>query len=260
MNIVSKDTEQDCLNTVKASFGSECLYGISNEDLEFLKNALFTANANPESSKFPDFIFEGGYIEHFQITSSKTTKKGAEHKKEYSNYRKNTDDKIKKLQDSFGKCIFTPINQECHFSFKQPEHTYDYLVDSMKISWKRHINSLMKYNDKISRVIFMVDYRENALVMYENIYANIKEGMRFDVRKPQNFNAYKLSRDKNMLDFLFDYKDQVEFVIYVYHDGCEIIKLEHIPELKKLLPWDFSVEPLRVFNLESVYGYQHSCE
>ena len=33
------------------------------------------AKPNPETSKFPDFVFEDGFIEHFQITASKENKK-----------------------------------------------------------------------------------------------------------------------------------------------------------------------------------------
>ena len=57
-----------------------------------------------------------------------------------------------------------------------------------------------------------------------------------------------------MLDFLYKSKDFIKFVIYRYHDGCEAIQIDNIPELKKLLPWKFRIAALKVMNVESIYG------
>ena len=52
-------------------------FGLTEDDeIEFL-NAIRKANANNKSSEFPDYIFDNGFIEHFQITSSKVTRKGS---------------------------------------------------------------------------------------------------------------------------------------------------------------------------------------
>ena len=54
-------------------------YGMSNNDCILFDNILRKVVSNPNSSEFPDFICDNGFIEHFQITSSKTNRKGANH-------------------------------------------------------------------------------------------------------------------------------------------------------------------------------------
>lgn len=57
-------------------------FGLLEDDRFEIASILRTAKPNERLSEFPDFIFQKGFIEHFQVTSSKTTRKGAEHKKD----------------------------------------------------------------------------------------------------------------------------------------------------------------------------------
>lgn len=58
---------------------------LENERFEFA-DIIRTAKPNPSSSEFPDFIFDNGFIEHFQITSSQVTRKGATHARKESRF------------------------------------------------------------------------------------------------------------------------------------------------------------------------------
>ena len=62
---------------------TEHYFGMSEDDRFLFETLLRSANPNPEPSQFPDFITKDGFIEHFQITSSITTKKGATHEKNH---------------------------------------------------------------------------------------------------------------------------------------------------------------------------------
>ncbi len=62
--------EYDCLELVKK------LISPSNP----ISSYLALAKPNHDVSKFPDFIFDEGFIEHFQVTSAKETKSGDEHR------------------------------------------------------------------------------------------------------------------------------------------------------------------------------------
>ena len=249
------EKEKKCLQKISENLANCYLYGISHDDLSLLQSILEEAQPNPESSTFPDFIFTDGFIEHFQITSSKVTRKGAEHQREYSQYRKKTDAAIKKVQQSMNKHPCFEAVQEYHWSFPQPVHSYENLKKSLEEIWSKHIDSLNKYTGKKQVGIFIVEYPEYALAMCENVYGTIKEGFRYDgLRDQQKFDAYRLSRDKEMLDYLYRFSRQLMFVFYVFHSGIEVIKLKNIPDHKKLLPWDFAVCPLTVLNCESLYG------
>ena len=124
------EREMQCLERVRQSKKSWHIYGISYEESILLDKIISDAIPNAESNQFPDFLFEGGYIEHFQITSSKTTRKGSQHQKEYSVYH----DKVKRDMDEIQSAMnYTPsfgTVQECHWSFQQPPHSYDNLEKS----------------------------------------------------------------------------------------------------------------------------------
>ena len=53
---------------------------------------------------------------------------------------------------------------------------------------------------------------------------------------------------------MYEYRNQIKYVIFVYCNGFEIIKLESIPYLLKLLPWDYVIYPLLVKNVSSMYN------
>lgn len=69
------DKELRIINMVRQHFCTADKYGFSIEDIQKMESILDSAVPNNESSKFPDFVFKGGFIEHFQVTSSKETRK-----------------------------------------------------------------------------------------------------------------------------------------------------------------------------------------
>jgi hypothetical protein len=123
------------------------------------------------------------------------------------------------------------------------------LVNSFKKNWEHHINSAKRPTESYTTPqcgIFMVEYTERALHMAEDILPDIDfgEGISLgDFPCPQVFSDYKLSRDTEVLDYLYRFKEQIEFVIYRYSDGIEIIKLENILLLKRCMMWRYRIEP-----------------
>ncbi|UHP11155.1 hypothetical protein LAX80_005075 [Listeria marthii] len=76
------DKETVVFSKVKDAFLNSVEQGGLPDNLVEISKILETALPNNKSSDFPDFIFEKGFIEHFQVTSSKETRKGAEHIKD----------------------------------------------------------------------------------------------------------------------------------------------------------------------------------
>ena len=50
---------------------------MSYKDQCIVQKAFDEATANPNQSEFPDYIFDDGFIEHFQVTSSHENRKGS---------------------------------------------------------------------------------------------------------------------------------------------------------------------------------------
>lgn len=72
-----RKTEQECIDKF-------CTYLQSKKSLRMnieqrLLSIIVNARPNPESSLFPDFLFDGGFIEHFQVSAANENKKGSKH-------------------------------------------------------------------------------------------------------------------------------------------------------------------------------------
>ena len=80
------------------SDGQKSYFGLLEEDRREIEQILRKAQPNENISQFPDFLFDRGFIEHFQITSSKTTRKGAEHAKKEEEFYSKVNRETEKLK------------------------------------------------------------------------------------------------------------------------------------------------------------------
>lgn len=133
------------------------------------------------------------------------------------------------------------------WTFEYGAHSYEDLKKSFQDSWEKHLQSLEKYNGTKEIGIFMIEYDESALGMIECVYTDWIIGMsQGDMRKQEDFKNYRLSRDKKILNYIYQFKDKIRYVIYVYRDGFEIIRTDNIPYFLKLMPWDYMIYPMIV--------------
>lgn len=242
------EKEQRCLNNVIRSLNSEGslkkYFGLLKDDIDEINDILKTAESNEKLSEFPDFVFKNGFIEHFQITSSKTNKNGAKQLEEISLFKNKIEKATKRLKEEWSDNLDS--NKICSESWamQYPKHSYEYLCDSFKKNWEKHIKSYKKYNGNKNIGIFMIEYTDKALEMCEDIYSDWIDFMTTgDFREPEKVKTYRLTRDKKLQKYIYSFKENIKYVIFVYGRECEIIKLENIPYLLKLMPWDYVIAP-----------------
>lgn len=246
------EKEQKCLEIVKLDCRNNYphrFFGLNYEEVEELNQILNETKANEELSKFPDFIFDNGFIEHFQITSSKEEiGKGSEHIKEINKF----EGKIRKekLKIQADKNFTTK-----HWTMKYPEHSHKYLVNSFMKNWNSHLEGFQKYKGKKDVSIFMIQYSDMALEMYENVYGYWIDGMsNGDLREPEILDCYRITRDKEILEYMYEFKEKIKYVIFIYGEKCEIIKLKNIPYILKLIPWNYAIAPkINAMLISSLY-------
>lgn len=231
-------------------------FGLLENDREEFESVLRVAQPNPDASRFPDFIFENGFIEHFQVTSSVVTKKGATHTKKENEFRRKVDADTEKLKAEWNETPSFDTVRSKSWALTNPTHSYEFLADSFKHNWEHHMESYGKYTGSKQIGIFMVEYPEIALAMCENVYQGWKGGMtQGDMRGQEQFNEYRLSRNKNLLQYVYLFKDAIKYVIFRNYERIEVICTENIPYLLKLLPWDYIIGPLQqVTTVASVYN------
>ena len=228
-------------------------FGLTEQNREEFECILRKAQPNPNASRFPDFMFDNGFIEHFRVTSSVVTRKGATHTRKEQEFQSIVDTETAMLESEWNE---TPSFDEVRsktWMFSNPEHSHEYLVDSFKNNWEHHIESYSKYSGARQTGIFMIEYPEVALSMCENVYHPWVNGMSHgDMREQEKFSEYRLSRDKKLLEYVYQFKDRIHYVIFVNLERVEVICTENIPYLLNLLPWDYVICPLHVATVASV--------
>lgn len=230
-------------------------FGLLEEDRKEIEQILRLAKPNDNLNNFPDLVFKNGFIEHFQVSSSKETRRGAEHLKEMNNFEKKVENNISRLQEEWSENPSYEEVRDEHWETSNPEHSHGYLIKSFQKHWESHIESLHKYEGKKEIGIFLVEYTDFALAMYEEVYKDWINGMsQGDMRKPESFSWYRLSRDKKLLNYLYEYRNEIKYVIFVYFNGYEIIRLDKIPYLLKLLPFEYNIHSMYVNTVSSLYN------
>lgn len=230
-------------------------FGLLEEDRKQIEQILRIAQPNEKTSEFPDFKFDYGYIEHFQVSSSKLTRKGAEHIREINCFVSKINMETESLKQAWNETPSFDKVRSKQWAKDNPNHSHSFLINSFKKHWENHIDSLNKYTGNKDVGIFMIEYTDFALTMVENVYKEWIIGMSHgDMRNQENFHCYRLTRDRILLNFIYQYKDKIKYVIFVYHEGFEIIRLENIPYLLKLIPWEYEVQALAVKNISSLYN------
>lgn len=85
----------------------------------------------------------------------------------------------------------------------------------------------------------MIEYDESALGMIECIQIGSMV-CRKVICKQEDFKIIVLVGDKKILNYIYQFKDKIRYVIYVYRDGFEIIRTDNIPYYK-LMHWDYMI-------------------
>lgn len=234
---------------------SKNFFGLLEEDRIEIEQSIRNARPNENLNNFPDFVFPGGFIEHFRVTSSKTTNKGAKHTKEMNHFENVVKIETEKIESEWNDIPSFDKVRSKQWEFDNPNHSHEYLIKSLELNWNNHIRSLEKYSGVKDIGIFMIEYPEFALSMFENVYAHWIDGMaQGDMREPEKFKCYRLSRDKKMLNFIYQYRNKIKYVIFVYRERYEIIQTQNIPYILQLIPWEYIIYPLVVKTVSSLYN------
>ena len=238
------EREAQCLSDIRESYSHLQFFGFSLDDKQTFQHAIFSAEPNQKPSEFPDFIFQDGFIEHFQISSFQTTRKGSVYQREKSQISREIDSFKSKMYNE--PSFDTPKSAQ----WEQPyhDHSYENLVKSFKASWEGHIESLLKSKFNYKTSIFLVDYPEMSLSMHVDydaiaLKSNIEYG---DLLYRLPFKFYRISRDKDLLRYVYEYASYIDYFVCRGVCSIDVIKVSNIPEILKLLVLNYRISPISV--------------
>ena len=135
------EQEQQCFDIVRDKLEKyQYSSTLSEKELNAIRYIFQTSIPNPNSSEFPDFIFENGFIEHFEVTSSKETNKGAKVKAAESAFERENENIFEDMQKN--PPIFdSPIALATQMrEMDCPLCSYGDYVTSFKKNWEHHIH------------------------------------------------------------------------------------------------------------------------
>ena len=234
--------EQECFDVINNHILSGALcYGGSIEDDDKIEQLFCTAQPNPNPSQFPDFICEKGFIEHFEVTSSCTKRKGSTMQRETAEIRRKAMAKQEEMM--------RVMNSEPCFAgksetteTKHSAHSYENFVSSFKKAWEHHIESYEKYDGDKTVGVFMVYYHDSALKQDTDLsHLDLKQEIYYgDLLKKPDYRGYQLTHDGYLLEYIYQFRDKIRYLAFYNHDCfigdlCELICVENIPELLKLV-------------------------
>lgn len=233
------EVEKNCFELVKANLNKEIFFAMSYKDQCIVQKAFDEATANPNQSEFPDFIFDDGFIEHFQVTSSHENRKGSTMKIEKNKINQDFQRRAKEVADNLPEGDITIYSVETPTCWHK-QHSYENFVESFEGNFEHHIKSLIKYDGTKKHKIFMIEYSDSALRMNKKYPSDLMTEISYGDLLTKENPAYRLSRDKDLLQYVYDNNDMVDYVIFINKssfDGTfvDIIKSQNALEMIKLL-------------------------
>ena len=206
--------EVKCLTLVRDSFcGNGKLNKLfDNSDFSKVISILKSTHPNKNHSKFPDFFFDGGIIEHFEVTASiEKNKKGSLHRINDANCEREIEKHFKQLDKEFIENPHHPGTMKTEtFEATHDYFTYELFVKSFKRNTEHHLKSLRESEYLNQVVVFLIELTSPDLCIYVNNQFN-----RF----------YKLSEDKKLLQYIKESLKDVNYIIFKTTGDYEIIDL-----------------------------------
>lgn len=235
---------KNILDSVNKKIDSCSCHGVTPSEYDVLRAMLSSATSTDTNHKteFPDFICESGFIEHFRVTEGKSNRKGYDNMKKASkmiaNGEKYAENHYKSLPKKPTDVI---MNKYSEYSISN-NGSLKNLHKSFIEKWESHISSLHKYNGKKHISVFLVSSDDLIEVCC------LENG---------KTSGYFLSYDAELLDYLYQYHADVDYVIYYNErkEEIEVIKLSYIPCLKKFL----SKHHYQFASCYAIIGYDTYC-
>ena len=217
---MQRQQEKDCFERVKK---------LANDKNDTrLLSFLNKATANSESSLFPDFLFDGGFIEHFQVSAANENKKGSKHNIAVNDFERESKETFEQEKNEFlqspprkNPVIGTYDLKVTKHEMVCPAYNYESFVKSFKRNFEKHINSLQKYTGDKTNGIFLI----------ELVGANITV-----MQNGRFLKFYRLAIDQELLTYNNQYTEHLKFIIFASADSYEILELNEIPKLLDNLP------------------------
>lgn len=252
------EAELNCFNLVKEKMKTNFFFAMSSVERDLIKSFFLNAFPNPKPSCFPDFLFDDGFIEHFRVTSSTENRKGSVMQIEKAEIGRDYCKREKEVLTDLPKdsitvhTVGTPL-------YWHEQHEYDKFIASFKTKLEHHLENMEKYSGCKMYKLFMVEYADSALRMSKVYPKDLLQEVSYGDLMERENPAYRLSRDKNLLTYLYEKKEKIDYIVFVNNDDflgtfMDIIKVSNALEIIKLLHEGYSAYCVKISSSEYGFG------
>lgn len=248
--------QDEILEKIRDYFELELNVGFSGNDLNTIKNLIFSVLPNDTDSKtvFPDFVCNDGFVEHFHVTSGESNRKGynitIEESKMVNDHENFKEYVMGALPEENSKILHSNHST----SFWRTGDSLKNFHKSFKTIWDKHILSLKGY-EGIKHVACFLVSSDDVLAVKELIEVEQEDGKKGILGSRRI--PFSLSYDEELLDYIYKFNDLIDYVIYFNKmwGTTEIIPLKNIPEIKQIhIEHSFFIYPLCVMESLSTIG------
>ena len=233
------------------SFRMCCYYGLSalykqhgiqllgGDALEF-ESLIFDAKRT-SGTEFPDFTAHSGFLEHFEVSASSEGRKGSEYRQNIARQKEKMAAKIEAIEKEVEESYNGDFQiRQVGISSEAVNESYENFTKSFYRNWEKHIRSLDRYEYANNGIgVFLIDASKTLLRMKEIIAPGDPQdylGGRImhysflnEPRYTPYWDIYSLVRDKNLLNYMYDFRQKVKYVVFQSCKCYEVINLNNIP-------------------------------
>lgn len=233
--------EQRCLEEVKLRYDKNEIryYGISIEEQQQLHVLIDTAqDTDGETTTFPDFIGENGWIEHFQVSSSKCNRKGNENNRKIASINRAIE---KQIEDSINEeSLIHPFSSSFCFN-KDSLANYH---KSFEDNWEKHYRSYLKEQGRLKDLevsAFMLDSDDCFLKVAR--FEDMREGI---IHRGNTELPFNILYDRTIMEYMLQYASHIKYIIFKNNFLVSVIKVTAIPTiLSKINYENIFVHPIQ---------------
>lgn len=200
------------------------------------------AVANSDSNAFPDFIFPNGFIEHFQVSAAKETKKGSAHNIAVNDFEQSSNKAFDQEREKFlqspprkNASIDTYDMKVITYEMASPEYSYDSFVRSFKKNFEKHLKSLQKYNGEKNIGIFLIELVGSGVTVMQNDQFKV---------------FYRLSIDKDLLEYVNEFSEYLKYIVFANSEDYEFLDIKNIPTMLQNIPTGVTFSAGRCKNIK----------
>ena len=108
-------------------------------------------------------------------------------------------------------------------------------IESLEECWKKHLDSLKKENERLRSLhisAILIESDDDLLKVAK--FENMQQG----IIKPENTDLpFELIYNKNILDFIYQYKGIIKYVIFKNNYCVRVLKVDSIPTIIDSTDW-----------------------